>query len=210
MNLTLNSLVTSPFPHIVWDGLFSQATLNEARVEFDNIPDSHWLKYENSHERKWAITFPGAGPACNQVASYLQSVEFISLLEETFGLTELSYSDLGGGLHRILPGGMLDVHVDFNRHDDGRYRRLNVLTYLNSEPHPSADLWLCSEWPQSEPTLRIPAKLGYTVAFMTSDTSWHGHPIPLEGETDRRSLASYYYTTTPPDGYSSPHSTIFK
>lgn len=204
-----DELVLSPFPHIIWTNLFDPELLQTARGEFDSIPDPYWVKYDNSHERKWAITFAGAGPACNAVAEYLQSKTFIDLLQETFSIDGLSYSDLGGGLHRILPGGMLDVHVDFNIHEDGRYRRLNVLTYLNSDPDPSGDLWLCQNWPQTEATIRVPAKLGHTVAFVTSDTSWHGHPTALVGN-ERRSLAAYYYTAQPPEHYSSPHSTIFK
>lgn len=203
-----DTLITNPFPHIIWTNIFDDTLLTKARLEFGAIPHENWLTYENKHERKLATNFANAGEACKKVAEILESSEFISMLEKTFNISNLSYSDLGGGLHRILPGGMLDIHVDFNRHDDGRYRRINVLTYLNDDPDPSGDLWLCNNWPQDEATVRIPAKFGYTVAFATSETSWHGHPTPLIG-TERCSLAAYYYTTVKPETYESPHTTIF-
>ena len=200
---------TEPFPHIVWDNVFDPEQLRAARAEFDAVPDGIWTKYDNSHERKWGATFAFGGPNVRAVASQLQHPSFIGLLEMTFGISGLSYSDLGGGMHRIKPGGMLDVHVDFNRHDDGRFRRINVLVFLNDDPDPTANLWLCDGWPNHQPPVQVRPTLGAVVAFATSETSWHGHPLPLQGDQERRSLAAYYYTSYPPPGYTHPHSTVY-
>jgi Rps23 Pro-64 3,4-dihydroxylase Tpa1-like proline 4-hydroxylase len=199
-----------PFPHIVWHDLFPTETLTAARAEFDQVPAAAWSTYDNSHERKAGATFNWGGPNVQAVGSMLQHPSFIGLLSATFDIPALTYSDLGGGMHRIKPGGYLDVHVDFNRHDDGRYRRINVLVYLNDDPDPSGDLWLCDGWPNREPPVRVPARLGTVAAFATSEHSWHGHPLPLQGHDERRSLAAYYYTAEAPPGVAEPHSTIYK
>lgn len=199
-----------PFPHIVWHDLFHADLLRAARDEFDHVPDQAWRHYANDHELKSGAPFAAGGKYCQAVSSMLQHPSFVGLLSDTFGIPALTYSDLGGGLHRIRPGGHLDVHVDFNRHDDGRYRRINVLIYLNDDPHSTADLWLCPEWPcrVADATFIRPL-FGTVVAFATSETSWHGHPLALEGNDERRSLAAYYYTAEPPPDIRDPHSTVY-
>ena len=53
----------------------------------------------------------------------------------------------GGGLHRSLPGGFLNVHTDFSAHHSkpGWRRRVNLLLYLNPEWQPDwggeLELW---------------------------------------------------------------------
>jgi hypothetical protein len=111
-------------------------------------------------------------------------------------------------LHRIPPGGFLDMHVDFNQHPDGRYRRLNCLLFLNDDPHWSGNLVL------GGPTggaIDVCPTMDTLVVFVTRDDTWHGHPAPYRGHEDRRSLAAYYYTSEPPpEGVSPAHSTIFQ
>jgi len=205
------SVTVDPFPHVVMNGLWDSTLLRTARSEFDLVPDGAWQVFDNDHERKRGVPFSGGGAACRLVGERLASPEWCKLLSDLFGVPDLMFDDLGGGLHDIRPGGFLDVHVDFNRHPNGRYRRINCLVYLNDDPDPSGNLELrAGPWDESHESVSIPAKLNSTVAFLTSETSWHGHPIPLAGAASRRSLAAYYYTETPPDGdLAEPHSTIF-
>lgn len=129
--------------------------------------------------------------------------EFISYLENLTGISPL-YPDenlSGGGLHEIYTGGYLNVHADFNFHPKNyKLRALNLIVYLNPE---WKDEWngQLELWPErldSEP-VKISPLINRAALFRTNETSWHGHPRPLETPEDvsRRSLAVYYYTDWP-------------
>lgn len=202
-----------PFPHLVLDDLWDDGLIAGAHSEVLDLreADAPWQRYENAHERKLAMTFGAAAELgavdCARIGHHLASPWWIAALEARTGLTGLSFDDLGGGLHLIEPGGFLDVHVDFNRHNDGRYRRVNVLVYLcETGPGGELELWRDAT---SGPVVSIAPAANRTALFLTGETSWHGHPHPLQGTVPRCSLAAYYYTTTPPPAVAEPHSTIF-
>ncbi|MFT5484605.1 MAG: Rps23 Pro-64 3,4-dihydroxylase Tpa1-like proline 4-hydroxylase, partial [Halieaceae bacterium] len=104
----------------------------------------------------------------------------------------------GGGIHQVLPGGVLAVHADFTRHRLLNLdRRLNVLVYLNQHWEDDwgghLELW-STDMARCERRIRPLA--GRCVIFNTSDKSFHGHPTVLacpKGVT-RKSIALYYYT----------------
>jgi len=196
-----------PFPYAVLYGALDPDVLRAAWHEFDAVSPVAWQRFRNGQEMKDAARFAAApyGGAVNAVREVLESEPFIALVEGLFDIDDLTPDDLGGGMHSIPTGGMLASHVDFNLHDDGRYRRINCLVFLNDDPHPSGDLIL--EGPDR--TVRIPPRLGTIALFATSETSWHGHPEPWQGETPRRSIAMYYYTAEPPPWAAPAHSTIF-
>lgn len=199
-------IADTPFPHVIMDNLFDLELCRRARAEFDLVTD--WQEYRNPTERKLAAEFDRCpGPAVATIRNVLQGAPFRCLLEGLFDIPDLSFDGLGGGLHRILQSGHLDVHVDFNVHPDGRYRRLNVLVFLNDQPDRSADLWLCAA-PDDRHPVRIAPIMGRVVAFQTGEQSWHGHPVPLLGQ-ERRSLAAYYYTEDAPVDVAPPHDTIY-
>jgi Rps23 Pro-64 3,4-dihydroxylase Tpa1-like proline 4-hydroxylase len=207
-------MTPDPFPHIILDGEWRGVDVQEALREMVWLRATHptaWQTYSNGHEQKHAMTFSRAlhlgAEHCAAIGRGLASPMWIARLERLTGLEGLTFDDLGGGLHYIPLGGFLDVHVDFNRHDDGRYRRVNVLVYLNhTDPSGALELWATKD---SGPSVSIYTAPNRTVVFLTSDTSWHGHPSPLAGTGPRCSLAAYYYTSTPPERVSEPHSTIF-
>ena len=106
----------------------------------------------------------------------------------------------GGGLHQIVSGGFLDVHVDFNRHPRTKlHRRLNLLCYLNKdwkrEYEGYLELW---DMDRRRCFEMIEPAFNRCVIFETNEISYHGHPKPLrapQGIT-RKSLSVYYYTAT--------------
>lgn len=193
-----------PFPYIVIDGLWPDELLRQARAEFGDV--SAWGLFNNQHEYKYCAPFESGGDMCMLVRSIMASEMFTLLIEDAFGIKDVEFDELGGGLHRIVPGGYLGMHVDFNR-IDSRYRVVNALVFLNYDPDPSGDLLLAEGRDDPSP-VHIRPIFGRTVLFRTSDTSWHGHPTPLQGDMERRSLAGYYYVPAPPDAPEG-HSTIF-
>lgn len=115
----------------------------------------------------------------------------------------------GAGLHHTRKGGKLGMHVDFNAAEvDGEtiYRRANVLLYLNPVWFPEWGGQLCLGENQE---VRIDPESNVMVAMPCTEDSWHGHPEPVCGPMPRRSIAWYWYSRTPPEGFTSKHSTIY-
>lgn len=205
----------TPFRHWILDDLWSPDLLTKAAHEILTMPlsDGAWQRFDNPDERKLATSQPAAwGEAITEVMTNLLSEEFAAFLHGLTGIKGLVGKVEGGGVHRIQPGGLLQTHVDFNRaSDDGMYRRLNCLVYLNkgwTEADGGA-LELRENADDPEPARSILPEFNTTVIFETSEKSWHGHPTPLPGPRQRISLAAYYYTAEPPEGYTAPHTTIF-
>lgn len=120
---------------------------------------------------------------------------------------------LGGGFHQTTNGGKLDVHTDFNLHKELTLeRRINVLIYLNrdwrEEYGGCLELWNSG---MRECVRKIAPEFNRTVVFSTTESSWHGHPEPVQhpDALPRRSIALYYYTSTW-DKDSRAHTTQFR
>ena len=154
----------------------------------------------------------------------MNSASFIQFLENLTGIDGIIPDPYyrGGGIHQIVKGGKLDVHIDFNRHQKLQLeRRLNVLIYLNQNWEESYgghfELWKGHQNKNGQHILetcenRILPVFNRFVVFNTSEISYHGHPDTLtcpEGWT-RKSLATYYYTVDRPESEKVPaHSTTF-
>lgn len=202
-------VVSKPFPHVVVDGLFPIDLLKECRKEIPSDNDSRWDRFINKNEHKLGGPKRLWGPATCEYFKYIGSVDFCKKIQEVFSIGKtLTMDTTGGGYHAIPEGGYLDIHVDFNRGEDGLYRRINMLTYLNEEWQEGMggelELWENA----TTPSLSISPMMGKTVLFATSEHSWHGHPNPTKGYR-RCSLAAYYYSEEPSEGVAAPHSTIF-
>jgi hypothetical protein len=159
------------------------------------------MRFESENERKLASTADTPmGDATRHLLNELNSAAFIDFLEELTGIRGLVPDPHleGGGMHQIVRGGHLNVHVDFNRHPrTGLGRRLNALIYLNrdwkDEYGGALELWSTDG---SRCERRIPPLFNRLVVFSTTESSYHGHPTPLScpPEMTRKSLALYYYS----------------
>lgn len=115
---------------------------------------------------------------------------------------------VGGGYHYIEPGGVLDVHTDFNRSPDtGRYRRLNFIVYLNTKWREPDDAGHLELWDDKRCVKSIAPEFNRTIIFESSSRSWHGHP--RRAQRPRASIAAYFFSDVPPRGYSADQSTIW-
>lgn len=198
-----------PFPHVVLDTLWQPHVIKSCYAEFDLVAPDAWQWFSGEHEGGKAQT-THAPPSCEWMLAYMSRDPFLSLVRGLFDIPDLTPSLHGGGLHRVTPGGKLDMHVDYNRHPDGRYRRVNCLTFLNPDPDWTADLYLSSSVDlDDDEYVNVRAVAGRTVLFVTGEQTWHGHPFALRGEAERRSLAVYYFSAEPGTDYTAPHDTIY-
>jgi hypothetical protein len=145
------------------------------------------------------------GPAIVQALATLSGVPDLSP-DETFS---------GAGLHATPRSGRLGIHVDFNRHRDGRFRRLNLFLFggngrtWRSEWEGALELW---DADCRRASVEILPCFNRLVIFESTETSWHGQPIPLkcpDGQF-RLSLACYYFSKSQPTDYLERHSTIYR
>ena len=198
-----------PFPHIAIDEFISEDVLDALLEAFPSpSADIQWRQLLATHTDGETVQFNKQGmphlfkvaPVIRQLIWELNSGTFIRILEKLTGIDKLlpDPSLRGGGLHQVLPGGVLGVHADFTHHADyDLERRVNLLLYLNKEWHDEyeghLELW---NRDASRCVKRLRPSARRCVIFNTDADSYHGHPRALrcpEGMT-RKSIAIYYYT----------------
>ncbi|MEA2162111.1 MAG: hypothetical protein QOK37_238 [Thermoanaerobaculia bacterium] len=207
-----------PFPHIVLDGLFDDADLDNVLGEFPGPEAMKWRQFDTPLEKKLGY-YHETSSISKTVRDFLNDMnafEMLLWIEALTGIEGLIPDPYfgGGGLHQIEPGGFLKVHADFNVHPKLKLdRRLNMLVYLNKDwrEEYGGHLELWDRDGKSCRTKILPI-FNRTVIFSTSDTSFHGHPHPLASPpgTSRKSVSLYYYTAgRPEEERSPPHDTLF-
>ena len=207
-----------PFPHIVLDGLFDDATLDAVLADFPRPEETRWLEFDSPTEKKLGY-YHERSQISDRMRAFLDALngfEMLLWLEALTGIEGLIPDPYfgGGGLHQIEPGGFLKVHADFNVHPKLKIdRRMNMLIYLNRDWREEwgghLELWDASA---TSCRKRIAPVFNRTVIFSTTDTSFHGHPHPLQSPAGvtRKSVSLYYYTAgRPAEEQSAPHDTIF-
>ncbi len=198
---------TYPFRHFVKDGLWDEDLLDEVIAEIPSPDRSEWRKYDNEFEGK----FEGGPSLWSEKTRDLLDLmaDQANELADMFGMPELHMRTMGGGYHVIPPGGKLGIHADFNRSEDGLYRRLNMLVYLNRD-WTEADGGLLELWDDKGCAKSVLPIFNRTVVFETSSTSFHGHPVPLPGPRHRMSIAAYFFSEEPGREFSNPHDTVWR
>ena len=211
-----------PFPHSVIDDFLPPDTAERVHDAFPDPTLPSFEQPDNAHQvgklgRTQMNDFRGVPDVLRHVLADLNGAVFIDFLEALTGIEGLIPDPhfAGGAMHQILPGGRLDIHADFNRHDRLKLdRRLNVLIYFNKNWDPSygGDLEL---WDRDMRACRqrIAPLFNRCVIFNTTSESYHGHPVPLTCPPDRtrNSIALYYYTNGRPEAEArDAHSTLWQ
>jgi Rps23 Pro-64 3,4-dihydroxylase Tpa1-like proline 4-hydroxylase len=198
-------VANQPWPHLVIDDFVDPEWLERVRLEASAIDRSkRYAKFldRKTDHNKFAFLPDVVGPETARLVNCLNSGHFLTYLEKLTGVPGLlaDPSYFGGGLHKILPGGFLEIHADFNhlkRYD--LERRLNLLLYLNKDWQPSyqgeLELW---DRPTMKRVAAIAPIFNRCVIFSTTAESLHGHPAPVAAPPgmERMSIALYYYTNT--------------
>ncbi len=202
-----------PFPHVVIDDFlpkFAFETLTEKLPlpTHWRFPKLIWDDYDAKTENNRIAQYRKESlsktlfmdPFVRQLIFELSAGPFLEELEHLTGIRGLLPDPklLGGGVHVVHRGGVLGIHADFNAHPDYLLdRRVNLLLYLNREWKEEygghLELW-SRDMAQCERSL-LPIG-NRCVIFNTDQTSFHGHPKPLNCPHGmmRESIALYYYT----------------
>ena len=199
----------SPFNHIILDNIINENLLNSALTEINNIPTNELLYdyvtgIENVQINKFCYRDFNKLKYISQIKDYLESDIFINWLEQVTGIDNLQKDTThnGGGIHIIKQNGKLAIHSDFNRHKTTmKYRRLNLLLYLNQdyqeEYNGHLELW---NKQMTSCEHKISPIFNRIVLFKVDDDANHGHPEIWNSEnSNRTSLALYYYTDDRPE-----------
>lgn len=191
-----------PFPHIVIDNFFDRNHLQELQNSFPDHDKDFWLKYNNPIEKKLLYNHldQNMPEKIKRTLIELNDFPFLKSMTALTGIENLiSDPELhGGGMHCTKRGGKLDIHIDYSIHPKLKLeRRLNLIVYLNEGWkqgfNGELELW---NHDAKECIKKIQPLANRAVIFNTDDTSFHGHPDPLNGPHDfsRKSIALYYLT----------------
>lgn len=189
-----------PYPHVVIDDFLPAEAAERALADFAESADG-WKHYHHYNEKKLALTdVSRMGPEARALIEALQSRRFVDFVEALTGVEGLiADPDLdGAGLHKIMPGGFLNVHTDFLSHTKNSHwsRQINLLIYFNKgwQPEWRGDLELW-DGDMQRCVQAVPPVFNRCVIFLTTAHSYHGHPHKLAcppGES-RKSIALYYF-----------------
>jgi Rps23 Pro-64 3,4-dihydroxylase Tpa1-like proline 4-hydroxylase len=196
-----------PFPHLYFDNFLPIRVAEAALSTFPEPQEAEWHAYRDVNQHK-KLAFDAAEnlPApLRDVLLFLNTRPMLRFLETLTGIKAVLPDPyyVGGGLHQIKPGGLLEVHADFSYHKQIRLdRRINVLIYLNKDWKEEYggffELWN-REVTRSE--VRILPIFNRCAIFSTTSISFHGHPQPLACPPNRtrKSIATYYYSNGRPE-----------
>ncbi|KPH86557.1 hypothetical protein GLUCOINTEAF2_0202654 [Komagataeibacter intermedius AF2] len=188
-----------PFPHLVMDGMFSHALLNEALQEFNLDHVNNINLFQNQLQSKRSTSTKSVMPeAIQRYFDIVNGAPFLRLLTRLTGITNLLPDPYlyGGGMHEVAGQGHFQVHTDFRHHPHtGLENRLVLLTYLNHDwkPEYGGQLELWQNNPP-RPVRKIVPQFGSSVLMLQSPDSWHGHPQAVRAGYLRRTLITYFYT----------------
>jgi Rps23 Pro-64 3,4-dihydroxylase Tpa1-like proline 4-hydroxylase len=206
-----------PFPHLVFEGLFSPVLLELMYDDFDLLKSDELQVFNNMNEKKYASRpYARLGHASEVYFNTIQSGRFMIFLEQITGISGL-ITDAAlrtSGLHAIPTGGKFAMHLDFNQDTVTKLdNRLVFITYLNKDWLPAyggaLELW---DMEEEKCAVEVQPVFGRSVLFAHTTKSLHGHPTPVDApdRRPRRSAATYYYSNGASDGESTDfHTTVF-
>src|SRR5579862_3286980 len=118
-----------PFPNIYFDDFLPTEAVEAAMNDFPGPKESWWYEFKDEDQVKLANNKVALMPSGVQsVLYFLNSPPMLKFLETLTGIKCLIPDPyyIGAGLHQIKPGGLLQVHADFNWHPGMQVdRRIN-------------------------------------------------------------------------------------
>tara|TARA_Y100000389_G_C17467900_1_gene527399 strand:- start:3358 stop:4134 length:777 start_codon:yes stop_codon:yes gene_type:complete len=214
---------SKPFKYCVIDNFLPTKIAESCSSKFPKLSDKKWeFSNENDIEIKYRSKWKSEFDIPDQIIDIVRIVNsslILKAMSKIFRIPKLMpdpyYS--GGGLNMTKKGGLLDVHVDGNYHDQsGLNRRLNLLIYFNKNWKKKYGGELCLYDKEGKKIKKkIEPIFNRCVIFNTHDTSYHGLPkkVNFPERSPRKSLILYYYTKErrfkKENVYDFPHSALW-
>ena len=199
----------TPFNYLVLDNMINSSFLKLAENNIRNYSEKVWTHaiiggMPEVQVNKFYIPNKNLYDKISKmIYKFFNSRKLVEWLSKLTGIENLQSdpSNSGGGIHRIKKNGLLHIHSDFNRHSETKkYRRVNILLYLNSDWDETCggelELW---KKDMTACVRKIPPLFNRIVIMRITDDANNGHPETWEGDSDRLSFAFYYYTDDRPD-----------
>ena len=189
-----------PFKYIIIDNFLTKNVANEFEKSFRI--NSEWTNYSlvNNFKKFGLKKRHLFKKNCDQTIKNMESKRFIKILNFITNNKRLFLDKSldGGGFHKVLNKGYLNVHVDFTSHYKLRNwkRVLNLLIYFNKNWKKKYNGYLqFYDSKGQEKKVSIKPKYNRCVIFNTNETSFHGHPesLNLPKNKSRKSFAVYFY-----------------
>jgi Rps23 Pro-64 3,4-dihydroxylase Tpa1-like proline 4-hydroxylase len=204
----------TPWPHLVIDNFLQPEIATRAADAFPT-PDKRKERLARFlGARSYGVRVEDQDPALGAIFEELQGARFTRFLASVSGIEDLAADRerIGAGLHQGARGSYLRVHADHNTHpkDGSRFRRINVLVYLNRrwESKWNGDLEL---WDRNATSCqkRIAPIFNRCAILPVDDTAFHGYgPLRVPNGVTRNALAEYYYSDVAAVGQThDPHPT---
>lgn len=203
-DLSSDYCFAEPFPHIVLDDFLPK---DVARLALDHFPAEALasdrvfeMGYAGQHKRQ--VLPEECDAEARRLFHFFNSQPMLEFLEGLTTIPALLPDPyfVGGGYHETTRGGKLGIHADFRINEQLHlHRRLNVIVYLNErwerEWGGCLELWSRD---MARKVVEVEPLFNRAVVFNTDESSYHGHPDPLQTpeHVRRRSLALYYYTAS--------------
>ena len=208
-----------PFKHAVIDNFLP---LKMARIIGDSYPKANtkktgWKLHNNKNNIRHILdNTTHFNAELKALSAALCSRNFLLFLETLSGINSLQADPyfMGGGAMATGRNGFLNHHVDYNYNQKIQaWRQLNFLLYLteNWEQEWEGKLQLLSN-DRKKVEREIEPLFNRAVIFVTTNTSFHGQPTPLNcPETIFRNVFSAFYYTNkrPKDSYDYAHYTFY-
>ncbi len=189
-----------PYPHLVFDNLFSDEILDKVLAECSALSNSKWVhEYQAQMIKSNLRSAVDLDEKAFLFTSFLHSAGFLYFLSECTGIQALLPDPYltGAGFHMISEGGKFDVHADRNTdHHSGMRRRIAMLVYLNKswthENGGQLELW---DTAGTRCEKSIEPIFNRTVIFEIGDKNFHAvRPVASGRGIVRRSFAAYFHT----------------
>ena len=203
-----------PWSHLAIDNFLRDDVAGRASQAFPRPNRTRSRLARLLGARSYEASIDKQDPIIREIFDELHGPRFTGIIEAITGIKGLAadHQLIGAGLHQGARGSYLRVHADHNTHpeDSSRFRRINVLIYLN--PHWDSrwngDLEL---WDREAVACRkrIAPKFNRCAILGVDDTAFHGYgPLRVPSSVTRNALAAYFYADVAAEGQTlNPHPT---
>ncbi|MDX3901235.1 MAG: 2OG-Fe(II) oxygenase [Sphingobium sp.] len=191
----------SPFSFVAIDNFCEPEAL---RKLVSQIPDPIEAEIGKSRDYIFAknkfekSAFRTLGDLFEEIYADLMSDRFKAVLSRIVGQDVWVDPEFhGGGIHQGGRDSFLDMHVDFSHHplNDGWFRNLNILLYLNEGWEPSWSGQLDLRHKKTGESTKIEPLFNRCVIMHTRDYTLHGYGrLAFPESRYRRSIATYAYS----------------